>query len=82
MKLILSCIISIVAKLLIIIGILCFIAIMVLGVMAPPWVQWIQDFSFIVRIIITVVAAILVAYILISGGMKVSHLADRFIEKH
>ena len=82
MKLVLSLIISILAKLIIIIGILCFIAGLAFGILAPPWLDWLQDFSLVMRIIIACAIAGLAAYLLIVGGVKVSHFADRFIEKH
>ena len=82
MKLILSLIISIFAKLLIIIGILFFLAGLACGILAPPWIEWLQDFSLVMRIIIGCAIAGLAAYLLIAGGVKVSHFADRFIEKH
>jgi type IV secretory pathway VirB2 component (pilin) len=82
MKLVISCIISILAKLLIIIGILFFCTGLAFGIMAPPWLDWLQDFSLVMRIIIACAVAGLVAYLLIAGGVKVSHFADRFIEKH
>jgi hypothetical protein len=82
MKLVVSCIISILAKIIIIVGILCFVAGLFFGIMAPPWLDWLRDFSLVMRIIIACVVAGLAAYLLIVGGVKVSHFADRFIEKH
>lgn len=82
MKLIISCLISILAKLLIVVGILCFLVAVFLGIIAPPWIRWFGEISFLMRIIVTVIAGGIVAYILITCGMQVSHLADRFIEKH
>lgn len=82
MKLIISCIISIVAKLLIVVGILCFLMAMFLGIVAPPWIHWLGEFSLIVRIIVTFIVAGMAGFILIACGLKVSHLADRLIEKH
>lgn len=82
MKLVISCIISILAKLLIIIGILFFVAGLAFGIMAPPWLDWLQNFSLVMRIIIACAVAGLAAYLLIASGVKVSHFADRFIEKH
>jgi hypothetical protein len=82
MKLIISCIISILAKLLIVVGVLFFLVAMFLGIVAPPWIHWLGEASFLVRIIATFIVAGLAGFILIACGMKVSHLADRFIEKH
>jgi hypothetical protein len=82
MKLVISCIISILAKIIIIIGMLCFVAGLAFGIMAPPWLDWLRDFSLVMRIIIACAVAGLAAYLLIVGGVKVSHFADRFIEKH
>ena len=82
MKLIISCIIGVLAKLLIVAGILFFLVAVFLGVVAPPWIHWLTEVSFLMRIIITVVVGGIVAFILVQCGMQVSHLADRFIEKH
>jgi hypothetical protein len=61
MKLVISCIISILAKIIIIIGILCFVAGLAFGIMAPPWLDWLRDFSLVMRIIIACAIAGLAA---------------------
>lgn len=82
MKLIISCIIGIVGKLLIVIGILFFLLAVFLGVVAPPWFHWLGEASFLIRISVIVISGGLVAFIVVFCGLQIAHFADRFIEKH